>query len=96
MPLQVQVLDFSTAQEIKRKGKIECVTEADEANPTLKRLARTTGQATAWEVEKSHMGAYAGGKVAIAERGGYAACQYGADVAFLRSFSRLSPISLST
>ena len=94
MPLQVLRFQYST--RIKRKGKIECVTEADEANPTLKRLARTTGQATAWEVEKSHMGAYAGGKVAIAERGGYAACQYGADVAFLRSFSRFSTISLST
>ena len=79
---------------------------ADESNPTLKRLARTIGQATAWEVEKSHVGAYAGGKVAIAERGGYAACQYGADVAFLalesgvvchtvRQLAELSTVTLS-
>ena len=53
------------------------------SSQSLKRLARTVGQLTAWKPVKSHVGAYTGGKVEVSRTGEYAACQYGADVAFL-------------
>jgi U3 small nucleolar RNA-associated protein 13 len=76
----IAVAETRVLQGLKSARRMEAGAGSSQS---LKRLARTVGQLTAWKPVKSHVGAYTGGKVEVSRTGEYAACQYGADVAFL-------------